>query len=695
MRLPELRTNLKKNNVIQMAMRGINYSASAQDGELAESQNISVRQYPYLTTRRRRDRQESYTGVTALSAWEKLIAVSGTDLLYDGTVVGSVTEGEKQFAVVNNKLVIFPDKVYLDLTDMQVKPIDVELDVHKATFTTDTISGYMGIANSFPLVARTQGDDSLGDIIVVGKEKIGDTQTHIKYWETGTLGGCVYLTNSGGTTRWDELLRPGDEIVFYFPDALDQTSLKLMAYNATVRGFISHAYIYLESPLPAGNIDAEVNVEIWRAADKSLSYLSGRQSVYTLASDGTSFDHTSDILAPTQGNPSVGRSFVRVQHESLSGAKKADAIVGTPYDVSDILKDIDTITISGCETLTDNNKVINITALTANSIKTTANAFEAGDEFSIKASRVTPDLDFICSHENRLWGCNSEEQTIYISALGDPLNFITFEGVATDSFAVAVGTPGDFTGCTSLGSSVLFWKTNSLHKVLGSYPAEYALYTYEVEGVKAGCHKSQQVINDTLYYLGEHGVFAYNGGYPTLISPQFGEKVFSQGVAGNDGDSYYLSAMEGTTPHLLVYETRYGLWINEDNLRAVDFARIGKTLYCADDSGRVFIMDDGNEDLDIEWIAQFAPVYETIEGRKAYSKLNLRVHLPEGSYLVADVRIDGQVWQEAGRIVGSDADVSTMWIKFNRCDKFELKLYGHGPCTILGIMREFMVGSDM
>ena len=87
------------------------------------------------------------------------------------------------------------------------------------------------------------------------------------------------------------------------------------------------------------------------------------------------------------------------------------------------------------------------------------------------------------------------------------------------------------------------------------------------------------MINEVLFYKGLHGVYAYSGGTPTLVSACFGEREFSAAVAGNDGDSYYLSVLEGgIKPVLFVYETRQAMWLREDETRARDFARIGMDL---------------------------------------------------------------------------------------------------------------------
>lgn len=73
----------------------------------------------------------------------------------------------------------------------------------------------------------------------------------------------------------------------------------------------------------------------------------------------------------------------------------------------------------------------------------------------------------------------------------------------------------------------------------------------------------------------------------------------------------------------------------------------------------------------------------------------LRLELPLGSYVIAKMRCDGKPWQECGRVIGREFNVTTMRLVANRCDKFELRLEGKGPCTILGLSREFIVGSDV
>ncbi len=517
--LPRLATNVQKNQTLTMQLRGINYSDMLQEGDMVDSLNISSRRYPYITTRKKRTVHGDYSNATALASWEKLIVVDGTNLYYDDELLGTVTEGEKQFAMVNTKLVVMPDKKYYDFNDSTWNDMSYSLTNVNVTYTSET---------SF----------------VVNSVDFGN---HLVSGDRIRITGSQEEQNNG-----EYEIRSTDESLITF---------------------VSADFIWTET-------------------------------------SGTAI-----------------------------------------------------------QTLTEN---INIERL--------------GD---------VPDFDYICECENRLWGCSSANKTIYASALGLPDRFEHFANLSTDSYAVAVGSAGDFTGICKLGSSVLIWKEECLHKILGSYPAQYTMYTYEIEGIPKGSAKSMQVINDCLYYLGLHGVYVYNGSYPSLISQNFGERQFVNGVGGNDGDSYLLSCedTEGN-PYLFTFELKYGIWIKEDNIKVSNFARIGRKVYFLID-GKIYLAYDTMDDPDMEWMIQFAPMYETIEGKKSYSKIVLRVEIPEGSYLLFHMKQDDGKWREMGRIVGSKINTKTLYLPRMRCDKFEIKMTGKGAMTILGMMRDFILGSEV
>ena len=368
----------------------------------------------------------------------------------------------------------------------------------------------------------------------------------------------------------------------------------------------------------------------------------------------------------------------------------------TEFKVGDVVESSG-ITIDGAEA---NNTAFTIKSIEGATIHTTANAFtegvaNVGDDYTVgeaKLERRIPHLDFICEANNRLYGCSNRDNTIYVSALGDPTNMFAYEGVSTDSFAVVVADREPFTGCCRYGTDVLFFKENKIYKLVGSYPAEFALYSYDVEGVEEGSHGSLCVINEVLYYKGIHGIYAYTGGVPTFISQALGDGKYTEACAGTDGVSYLLSMKdEKGVCKRFSYNPRLGIWMAEGEGERRDVVRIGDKVYYLCDNT---IYEKGVGDVDGEWLLQFAPIYETIEGKKSHSRLFIRAEVPRGSYMRIEMRCDGGAWMEAGKIVGKHAGVVPIRIPVNRCDKFELRLSGKGPFTILSMQREYYVGSE-
>ena len=284
---------------------------------------------------------------------------------------------------------------------------------------------------------------------------------------------------------------------------------------------------------------------------------------------------------------------------------------------------------------------------------------------------------------------SNADKTIYASALGDPYNFYDYSGDA-GGYDVAVGSEGDFTGICSYGNAVLCWKERTLHKVLGDLPSNYQTAVYRFAGVRAGAHKSLVNVNETLFFLGADGVYAYTGNKPSLISRALGADVLKDGVGGTDGRAYYLSALNGEAWELLTYDTHTGLWMRSDETQVVDFARSGDALkFLSGDS--VYTIGSGDEA--VEWEAVFVPMYETLEGGKQYNRLIFRVEVPGDSWLAVDVRFDGGRWIQVGIVKGKSGPVH-MPVPLRRCDKFQIRLRGKGDCTVLEMVREFRLRGD-
>lgn len=651
-RLPKIGYDPEKVKREVVAMGGLNWSDKLQDGDLRDALNLSFRRWPYLTTRKGRKQMGTYSGVTALTAHGKLAAVRGTDLLLDGKKVGTVKAGEKRFAVVNTKLVIWPDMVYLDLEDNRVKPMGAKVTLPKraCTFTEKTIE----VRDR--AVVELERSEMCSEEHPTWKE---DKFTTDRLWDFPRVKRAkgVTMTAAGVMT-----FTGVEEIKF---ENLQNGDIALMNNFREINANWGDGYA--------------------TASKNTFAVIRARNLYWDYVTDGYHESRAYEIYEKLPDIPSLLGSFKNGDAIAITGAGRFDKEAA-------VIEEVTETGIRFTAGLFEKDLMESVAGETTEEGEPLPPPKSVAVETAVTLERKVPPLEFICESQNRLWGC--EGHTIWCSALGDPTNFYVNKGASTDSFSVAVGTDGAFTGCVGYSEGVLFWKEDCLHKALGSYPANYEVHTYGVPGVKAGCDRSQVIISDILYYLGERGVYAYGGGTPRLLSGGFGERRLTGGVAGSDGEKYYLSAKEGGKSHLLVYDPGKGLWLREDDTAVRDFARLGNALYFADGAGKVWLVDGGGGEPQQEWMAQFAPLYETVAGRKRYSRLLLRLELPAGSWVTAETRCDDGPWMECGTVAGKANDVIPMRIPFNRCDKLELRLKGKGPCGVLSVMREFTLGSE-
>ncbi len=491
---------------------GLDWSEGYREGALCESKNLSPARFPCLSQRAGRQLIRTFDSPSALYARGELCVVDGTDFLYDGIKEGEVLPGEKHFATLQNKVLIFPDKLCFDTETGVLSALEASYTVlaGKAAFTASS------------------------------------------------------LTVDEGQDLFTDTFRAGDAI--------------------EISGCISH---------PGNN---------------------GRRIIRAV--DGRTLTFDEDSL-------------------------------------------------------------------------------EAGSEGgALTLEREVPDLECVCESDGRLWGAAGS--TIYASALGDPRNFFVYDGLSTDSYAVAVGSEGAFTGCCAYGGAVLFWKEDRVHKVVGGYPAQYELYSYQIPGVQAGCGGSLCSIEETLFYKGRVGFYAYNGGTPELISACFGPRRFSDAVAGSDGTCYYVSMRDETGAWgLYVFDPRRGIWLQEDGTHALGFAALEGALYCLDaESGKLFLTgQDWDEEGRVPWCATFRPFHEQDHGRKGYLRLYLRVELSAGAWLRVEASEDGGPFHQVWATHDDRHGTFVIPLRPGRCDKLALRLEGKGGCKVESLVREFYLGS--
>lgn len=379
----------------------------------------------------------------------------------------------------------------------------------------------------------------------------------------------------------------------------------------------------------------------------------------------------------------------------------------------------DGVTITGSTAANNKCAVVEEISEDGRELRFLEYCFEEGSwSGSVTLKREVPDLDFLCENENRVWGCKGD--TIYASALGRPFSWMNLGTLATDAWAAAVGSAGDFTGCCSYLGYPIFFKEDAIYKVYGDKPSNFQTMASARLGVEKGSHKSLAVAGERLFYLSRAGVVSYAGGTPSNIAHAFGDVRYKNAVAGSDGRKYYVS-MEGPDGYsLFVFDTETGLWHREDDTRALGFAW-NENLYMLSSDGTVFLTGllrdaTGQEEAAFESFAEFGDFTEKSgyrgsqneANRKGLSRLQVRVELEAGAELTIMVKFDSEDWEDVTRnqkTAGEWKRVKTLTAEKKRsfvlpiipkrCDHWRIRLEGVGQWKLYSLSREYYTGSDL
>ena len=365
----------------------------------------------------------------------------------------------------------------------------------------------------------------------------------------------------------------------------------------------------------------------------------------------------------------------------------------------------DAVEISGCTAHPENNKTIIIREIDGDYLRFYENSFviaDGGDEESNMAlRRAMPDVDFICENENRLWACKGD--TIYSSKLGDIFNWNVFDGVATDSFAVDVGSAGAFTGCCAYLGYPVFFKEEHIYKVYGDKPSNYQVMGSASLGVETGSDRSIAIAGEMLFYLSRVGIVCYTGGIPQSVAANFGTQRFKGAIGGSDGTKYYASMRDTEDEwHLFVYDTRRNLWHREDGLQAVGFGW-NEELYFLDTDGILWLSGNARtlpESAEIEpfvqSVAEFGDFVEKDPNHKGTATLQVRMELDEDASGTIEMQFDSDgIWREVKTLTTAVKRSFYLPIIPRRSDHFRIRFRGIGEWRLYSLVRESYSGSEL
>lgn len=359
----------------------------------------------------------------------------------------------------------------------------------------------------------------------------------------------------------------------------------------------------------------------------------------------------------------------------------------------------DGVEISGMEDETLNgsfilygaqNDSIIVTGIIDESVEQTA---------AVTVKRSVPDMDYITQLNNRVWGCSSEKHEIYACKQGDAKNWNVFAGIATDSYALTIGSAGDFTGACSHLGYVIFFKEDSIHKIYGSKPANYQLTDLNARGVEKGSEKSLVVVNETLFYKSRWDVCAYASALPQNISAVFGTHDYHSAAAGTLDGKYYISMQrDDGIWKLMVYDSEQGTWHLEDDTHAIYFAQWNGDLYYLDADGTMYAVagTEGTLETRVPWMAQFGEIGLELPEGKYVSRISMRFELDEGALMRVEVQYDTETeyWQEVWRTSAPRRRAYVVPILPRRCDSMRIRLTGYGGMRFYSITRTIEQGGD-
>ena len=431
-----------------------------------------------------------------------------------------------------------------------------------------------------------------------------------------------------------------------------------------------------------------------------------------------------DLWIDTSSTPHTLKQYASTSATWVAIATTYVKITASGSGIGKIFNQYDGVTISGITGagMSDMNSSTTIWSADGDSIVVTGIIdVIAAQDTPICISRWMPNFDFLTESNNRLWGCfygfpykgktynidkgitedvYGEEAVneLYACKLGDFTNWNAFLGLATDSYAVSVGTDGQFTGAVTHLGYPCFFKENVLHKVYGDYPANYRVQDTACRGVQKGCEKSLAIVNEILFYKARSGVCAYDGSLPGEVSSQLGNELYSKAVGGSHRNKYYICMMDTAGEyHLFVYDTAKGMWHKEDNIKAECFCTCDDELYAIAGGKILAMLGSGTkEETPVEWMVQTGELGLSSPDMKYISRMNVRMSMEIGARAEFYIQYElNDAWHHICTMVGSSLRSFSVPIRPKRCDHMRLKILGKGEAKIYSITKTIEQGSEL
>lgn len=198
MRLPSMVYADGIGKAVQTTFGGYNHTRQARDGELYDMRNLTGDFPGLLATRGRRRLVETISEPGGVGSLNGLYWVSGDGFYYQGERKGTVTRGEKRFAGMGSRVIIFPDKVVYDTAADTFERLE-------ASYTS--AAGGTTFANG-----KLYEEDAEANTITVAA---ADFNAIFEVGDAVTISGCTTHPENNKTPIIREISEDGHSLYFY------------------------------------------------------------------------------------------------------------------------------------------------------------------------------------------------------------------------------------------------------------------------------------------------------------------------------------------------------------------------------------------------------------------------------------------------------------------------------------------------
>ena len=646
---------------MQSTFLGLNKNARIGDGEFADMQNMSSDNVPLLSPRQPRtvvekrhfetseDGEVTYKNLNGILGDVGFAAVWGNDLYYMGSKVEGITliDGEKRMLAMGANIIIYPDAVYYN-----------------------TVSGEYGEIDQ--VTACAKAEYVMFDDITFNISKSGSLSANIAYASTnGNTYSITRVSVLGSTASQGEYdytanpnIREDNPASFSISSGMSANASPYTAVFGTCDGYLYYCKTadVQENKTASGDYTYRYTNAVWEKVNIEYAQLSEENF--------TALGFTAEQI----GSIWVGDTLLEIEH-------------GDGYyrilneNIAEIFRFYRNV---------KNNNAYKAVGLSAGQWK----------------HKTLPALDYVCVHENRLWGCHygsmanlgDSANEIYCSALGDFKTWTLSSETSTlpgDPYTASVGEYGKFTGCISYRGYVLFFKDDVIYRVSGNKPSNFQIEKISETGLQSGCEKSMEIIDEVLYYKSRSGVYAYDGSLPQKISDALGSIYYTDAVAGHLLGKYYISMVSDGVRKLYVYDTRNGLWHAEDSANAEFFTEYEGALYAGVDNDIVClsgspakIFGDTEREGDVCWYAETGDIGLGSPYQKYFRRILIRMDMDVGARVTVELQCDSGDWQTAMDFTAANKRSVQMPIVTPRCDHMRMRISGVGNAKIYSVSYE-------